>query len=46
MGRLSATERKKMGNCGDWILRTTGNGNLNEFGAGEVGKKWTDEFDN
>ena len=37
-------ERRKIGRRGDWILRTIGNGNKDEFGAGEAGKDWTDEY--
>ena len=33
-----------MGDCGDWILQTTGKGDLEEFGAGEAGHIWFDEY--
>ncbi|CAG8541030.1 12439_t:CDS:10 [Ambispora gerdemannii] len=31
-------ERRKIGRRGDWILRAIGNGNKDEFGAGETGR--------
>ncbi len=37
-------ERRKIGRRGDWILRAVGNGNKDEFGAGEAGKDWTDKY--
>jgi hypothetical protein len=37
--------RKKIGRRGDWILRAVGNGNKDEFWAGEAGKCWVDEYD-
>ncbi|CAJ0924625.1 8123_t:CDS:2 [Entrophospora sp. SA101] len=43
-GRSSTAERKKMGDHGDWILQTTGKGDLEEFGAGEAGHMWFDEY--
>ncbi|CAG8503810.1 17093_t:CDS:10, partial [Cetraspora pellucida] len=38
------TQRRQMGRRGDWILRMSGNGDHDEYGMGEVGKKWEDEF--
>nr|CAG8493839.1 5488_t:CDS:10 [Entrophospora candida] len=37
-------ERRKLGCRNDFIIRSVSNGNKDEFGAGEVGKDWTDEF--
>ncbi|CAJ0758394.1 16790_t:CDS:2 [Entrophospora sp. SA101] len=37
-------ERRKLGCRNDFIIRSINNGNKDEFGAGEVGKDWTDEF--
>ncbi|RIA87204.1 hypothetical protein C1645_740297 [Glomus cerebriforme] len=37
-------ERRKIGHRGDWILRAVGNGKKDEFGAGEAGKDWVDEY--
>ncbi|GES85767.1 C2H2-type zinc finger transcription factor [Rhizophagus clarus] len=37
-------ERRKIGRRGDWILRAVGNGEKDEFGAGEAGKDWVDEY--
>ncbi|GES90377.1 C2H2-type zinc finger transcription factor [Rhizophagus clarus] len=42
--KRKAGERRKIGRRGDWILRAVGNGNKDEFGAGEAGKDWTDKF--
>ncbi|CAI2193680.1 13345_t:CDS:10 [Funneliformis geosporum] len=36
--------RRKIGRRGDWILRAVGNGDKNEFGAGEAGKSWVDQY--
>ena len=33
-----------MGCRGDWILRSIGKGDKNEFGVGEVGKNWSDKY--
>ncbi|CAG8670334.1 12556_t:CDS:10, partial [Funneliformis caledonium] len=38
-------ERRKIGRRGDWILRAVSNGNKDEFGAGEAGKCWLDEYE-
>ncbi|KAF0482066.1 hypothetical protein F8M41_023487 [Gigaspora margarita] len=38
------TQRRQMGRRGDWILRMSGNGDCDEYGMGEVGKKWEGEF--
>jgi hypothetical protein len=37
-------DRRKIGRRGDWILRAVGNGDKNEFGAGEAGKSWVDQY--
>ncbi|CAB4388009.1 unnamed protein product [Rhizophagus irregularis] len=37
-------ERRKIGRRGDWIIRAVGNGNKDEFGAGEAGKDWIDKY--
>ena len=37
-------DRRKIGRRGDWILRTVGNGDKNEFGAGEAGNSWVDKY--
>ncbi|RGB37265.1 hypothetical protein C1646_57421 [Rhizophagus diaphanus] len=37
-------ERRKIGRRGDWILRAVGNSKKDEFGAGEAGKDWVDEY--
>ncbi|RUP50459.1 hypothetical protein BC936DRAFT_139012 [Jimgerdemannia flammicorona] len=37
-------ERRKMGYRCDWILRSAGNGDRDEFGVGEAGKERVDEF--
>ncbi|RUS34368.1 hypothetical protein BC938DRAFT_480968 [Jimgerdemannia flammicorona] len=33
-----------LGRRGDWILRSVGNGERDEYGAGEAGKQWADQF--
>jgi len=38
------TQKRKMGRRGDWILRLTGNGVLDKYCVGEVGKCWVDRF--
>jgi hypothetical protein len=38
------SDRRKVGCRGDWILRTVGKGNRDEYGAGEAGKQWMDKF--
>ncbi|RUP50053.1 hypothetical protein BC936DRAFT_140544 [Jimgerdemannia flammicorona] len=38
------TNRRKLGRRGDWILRSVGNGERDEYGAGEAGKQWADQF--
>ncbi|CAG8691326.1 964_t:CDS:2, partial [Ambispora leptoticha] len=35
---------RRMGHRGDWILRSTGKGDNDEFGAGEAGKNWKDKY--
>ncbi|CAG8670241.1 9222_t:CDS:10, partial [Funneliformis mosseae] len=39
------SDRKKLGRRGDWILRSVGNKDNDEFGAGEAGRKFIDEYD-
>lgn len=39
------SDRKKLSRRGDWILRAIGNKDNDVFGAGEAGKKFSDEFD-
>lgn len=36
--------RRKLGRRGDWILRSVGNGDLDEYGVGEATKVWVDRF--
>ncbi|CAB5360736.1 unnamed protein product [Rhizophagus irregularis] len=42
--KRKSEERRKIGRRGDWILRAVGNGKKDEFGAGEAGKDWVDEY--
>jgi len=37
-------ERRKIGRRGDWILRSTGNNDKCEYGAGEAGRLWVDSY--
>lgn len=37
-------DRRKVGRRGDWILRSVGNGDRNEYGVGEAAKVWIDRY--
>ncbi|RUS32801.1 hypothetical protein BC938DRAFT_474232 [Jimgerdemannia flammicorona] len=43
-GHRKSNDRRKVGHRGDWVLRSVGNGDRDEFGVGEVAKQWTDNF--
>ncbi|CAG8694677.1 27711_t:CDS:2, partial [Dentiscutata erythropus] len=36
--------RRRMGRRGDWILRSNGKGDNDEFGVGEAGHSWKDKY--
>ncbi|RUS22742.1 hypothetical protein BC937DRAFT_87486 [Endogone sp. FLAS-F59071] len=37
-------EKRKIGRRGDWILRSTGNNDKCEYGAGEASRLWVDNY--
>ncbi|RUP46190.1 hypothetical protein BC936DRAFT_147238 [Jimgerdemannia flammicorona] len=43
-GHRKSNDRRKVGHRGDWVLRSVGNGDRDEFGVGEAAKQWTDNF--
>ncbi|RUS35394.1 hypothetical protein BC938DRAFT_470670 [Jimgerdemannia flammicorona] len=43
-GHRKSNDRRNVGHRGDWVLRSVGNGDRDEFGVGEAAKEWTDNF--